>query len=108
MAGREEGVCIFIRNSIDFKKRKDLNISKNDSETISIEIFNKIKNISLSSVCRPPDFCLKEFKSSLKPIFENIHRKNKDLHLAGDFYINVLDYENNVKVKHLILRFETA
>ena len=54
--GRAEGgVCIFIHESIKFKKKKDLTISKNDSEILSIEITNKTKNIILSSVYRPPD-----------------------------------------------------
>ena len=98
------GVCIFIHESIDFKERKDFlkSISKTDSEILSIEITNKTKNIIFSSVYRPPDSSLKEFKSSLKPIFDNICRNNKDLYLVEDFNINVLDYENNVKVKNIV------
>ena len=87
-AGRG-GVYIFIHESIDFKERKDLSISKNDSEILSIEITNKTKNIILSSVYRPPDSSLKEFKNSLKPIFDNIRRNNKDLYLVGDFNSSV-------------------
>ena len=45
-------------------ERKHLSISKNDSEILSIEITNKTKNIILSSVYRPPDSSLKEFKNS--------------------------------------------
>ena len=52
------GVCIFIHESIDFKERKDLSISKNDSEILSIEITNKTKNIILSSVYMPADSSL--------------------------------------------------
>ena len=37
----------------------------------------------------------------LKPIFDNICANNTNLYLAGDFIINVLDYENNVKVTKL-------
>ena len=91
------------------KERKDLSISINDSEILSIEITNKTKNINLSSVYRLPDSSLKESKNSLKPIFDNICRNIKDLYLVRDFNINVLDYENNVKVKKmLILRFKTV
>ena len=71
------GICIFIQESIDFKERKDLSISENDSEILSIEITNKTKIIILSSIYRPPDFSLEKFKNSLKPIFDNIHRNNK-------------------------------
>ena len=69
---------------------------------LSIENTNKIKNINLSSVYRPPNTSLKEFKNSLKLIFDNIRRNIKDLYLFGDFNINVLDYEKNVKVKHFV------
>ena len=96
------GVCIFIHESREFKERKDLSISKNDSEILFIEVTNKTKNIILSSVYRPLDSSLKEFKNSVKPIFDNIRRSNKDLYLVGDFNINVLDYENNVKVKNFV------
>ena len=37
------GVCIFIHELIDIKERKDLSISKNDSEILSVEITNKTK-----------------------------------------------------------------
>ena len=52
------GACIFIQESIDFKERKDVSISKNDSEILSIEITNQTKNI-LSSAYIPPDSSLK-------------------------------------------------
>ena len=70
-----------------------------DGEILSIEITNQTKNIILSSVDSSPDSILKDFKSSLKLIFDNIRRNNKNLYLVGDFNINVRDYENNVKVK---------
>ena len=98
--GRAEGgLCIFIHESTDFKETKELGVSKNDCEILSIEITNETKNIALNSVYKPPDSSLKEFKNSLKAIFDNIRRNNKDLYLAGDFIINVLAYENNVKAK---------
>ena len=83
-------VSLFIHKSIDFKERKGLTISKNDSETLSIEITNKTRNIILSSVYRPLTSSLKrEFKNPLKPIFDNILKNKKDLYLVGDFNINV-------------------
>ena len=99
MAGQEEAFVFFIHESIDFKERKDSNISKNDNEILSIKITNKSKSIILSSVYWSPDSSLKEFKNSLKPIFDNIRINSKHLCLVGDFNNNVLDYENDVKVK---------
>ena len=54
----EEGLYAFIHETIDFKERKGLSISKNDSEKLSIEITNKTKYINLS-VYRPPDCSVK-------------------------------------------------
>ena len=51
---------------------------------------------------KPPNSSLTEFKNSLKPIFDNICRKNKDLYLAEDFNIIDLDYENNLKEKTFV------
>ena len=62
-----------------FKERKDSSFSNNDSILKLI----KQKNI-LSSVHRPHNSSLTEFKRSFKPIFDNICRNNKDLYLAGD------------------------
>ena len=76
------GVCIFIHESIDLKERRESSNSKNDSEIRSNEITNKTKNIILSSVYEPPNSSLKELKSSLKPIFDNIRRNNKKLYLV--------------------------
>ena len=66
------------------------------------KIPTKQKKISLSTVYRPLDYSLKEFKNSLKQNFDNIHRSSKDLYLVEDFNINILDYENNVKVRHFV------
>ena len=98
----EGGICIFIHESTDFKERKDLSISKNNIEILSTKITNKTKNIIISFVYRPSNSSLKEFKNSLKPIFDNIRRNNKDLYLVWDFNINVLDYESNVKVNNFV------
>ena len=57
-------------------QEKALSISNNDREILSIEFTNKTKSIILSSVYRPSNSSLKEFKSSLKPIFDNIRRNN--------------------------------
>ena len=37
------GVCIFIRKSVDFKERKNLSISNNDSEILLSNLLTKQK-----------------------------------------------------------------
>ena len=65
-------VWIFIHESIDIKEGKDLSISKNEIEILSIEILTKqetsflVQSIGLilNSVYRSPNSSLKEFKNS--------------------------------------------
>ena len=92
--------CVF---SLWLSLRKEFErISNNDSEIRSIEITNKTKNIVFSSVYRPPNSSLKEFKSSLKPNFDDIHKNSKDVYLVRDFNVNILDYEDNMKVQNFV------
>ena len=92
---------IRINFSINFSI-KDLSISENDSEIPSIEITNKTKNIILSSVYKPPNSNLKQFRNSFKTIFDNIRRNNENLYLVGDINNNALDYVNNVEVQKFV------
>ena len=92
---------IRINFSINFSI-KDLGISENDSEITSIEITNKTKNIILSSVYKPPNSNLKQFRNSFKTIFDNIRRNNENLYLVGDINNNALDYVNNVEVQKFV------
>ena len=89
------GVYIFIHESVDFKERKNLSSSNNDREILSIEITDKTKTSCLVQF-------IGQLKNTLKLIFDNICRNNKDLFLVGDFNINVLDYENSAKVKKFV------
>ena len=80
----------------------DLSINCDDIESLSIEIVNDhIKNI-ISVVYRPPDGDLSISETFFRKILSENTNANKTLFLAGDFNINVLDYENNKKVQNFV------
>ena len=102
------GIAIFIRNSLLYKVRDDLSINCDDIESLSIEIVNDhTKNIIINVVYRPPDGDLSICETFFRKILSENSNANKTLFLAGDFNINVLDYENNKKVQNFVnLMFE--
>ena len=94
------GLCIFIRNDLNFKLRNDLDKFDSDIETLSIEIENRnSKNIVLSGIYRPPRSNINSFKDHLKTVMSKNSLTNKHVFITGDFNINSLDYSSNEHVK---------
>ena len=65
------------------------------------------KNTILSTIYRPPDSAFKAFNTFLKDVYSISLKSNKLFYAAGDFNLNVLEYNKNGKViKFLNLTFE--
>ena len=108
---RGGGVSIFIDKSYDFKIRNDLCVNSNSIESLSIEILNdnKTKNIILNVTYRPPEgdlnFCEQYFRDFLTKTTKC--KTNKNVVLAGDFNIDVLNFNNNKAIQNFVnLMFE--
>ena len=72
-------------------------------ESFSIEILNKkCKNIILNTIYRPPNGDIETCENYFKNLFAKNDTVNKHIVLAGDFNLNVLDFENNKKVENFI------
>ena len=97
---RKGGVlCIFIRESLCYKLRKDLSINSEAIESLFIEISNKKASyLIFNAIYRPPTGDIKVFEQFCKVIFSK-NQNMKHMMFAGDFNMNVLDYEYNGKVK---------
>ena len=94
------GTCIFIHDSLIFKKRSDLCVNNNDIESLSIEILNKYtKNIIVNVTYRQPAGNIKVFENCLNNLLSTKKHNNKTVYLTGDFNLNLLDYKTNAKVK---------
>ena len=93
------GLSIFIHESFCYKLRKDLSINSAAIESLSTEISNKkASNLIFNSIYKPPTVDIKIFEQFCKDIFSK-NENMKHMMFAGDFNINVLDYEYNGKVK---------
>ena len=93
------GVSIHIHNSLSFKVPSSLCITSVDTESLSIELSLDNKRSTFVIVLyRPPNGKINPFETFLAKLLSSIHYANKDLHIAGDFNLNLLDHESNKKV----------
>ena len=98
---RGRGISIFVHESLSFKRRQDLDINSEAVDSISTGILNKkCKNIILNTIYRPSNGDKETSENYFKNLFANNDSMNKYIILAGDFNVNVLDFENNKKVEH--------
>lgn len=97
------GVCIFVHDSLKFKKHRQLSVNDSDCEILSIEIINKkSRNIIISSIYRQPSGNVKKFKQHLKNHLTDNKLKCKTIYLAGDFNLNLLHHDTNKHVKNFV------
>ena len=100
---RGGGVSIYIHSSLKFKKRPDLSIISKDIEMLTLEILSdKTRNILVNVLYRPPVGQYEQFKNFLTTFFSRTKNCNKDVHIAGDFNLNLLDHDTNKKVQNFL------
>ena len=96
---RGSGVSIYIHSSLKFKERPDLSIISKDIETLTQEILSdKTGNILVNVFYRPPVGQYEQFENFLTIFFSWTKNCNKDIHITGDFNLNLLDHDTNKKV----------
>ena len=97
------GVRVFVHENLSFKLRKDLSISCDAIQSLSIEITStKSKNIILNTIYSPPNGDIKQCETNFKEIFSKNGKSLKNIVLAGDFNIKLLDFETNKNVQHVL------
>jgi len=89
------GVCMYVRNNIDFKLRNDLTMDSSIAECLFIEIINSNSKNSLTGVIyRAPNNKYDEFDSKLTDLLTAIDKEGKICYLLGDFNIDLLKYKH--------------
>ena len=99
---RRGGVCLFVKESFCCKTRQDLSINCDVIESLCLEINEKSKNIILNLTYRPPNGDVKEFEKHLNKILSTNDILKKEVIMAGDFNMNLLDFEQNKKVQNFL------
>ena len=100
---RGGGVCLFVKESFCCKTRQDLSINCDAIESLCLEIKNETsENIILNLTYRQPNGDAKEFEKHLNKILSTNNILKKDVIMASDFNMNLLDSEQNKKVQNFL------
>ncbi|XP_065642240.1 uncharacterized protein LOC136073891 [Hydra vulgaris] len=95
------GVCIFIHNSLTYKKVDNLSVNNSNCESLTIEIINqKEKNLFITVLYRPPNGSYNQFENDLRRILTQTSKKH--LYLLGDFNLNLINLNTDNHVKNFI------
>jgi hypothetical protein len=96
---RGGGVSLFIKTSIKYTVRDDLNIFEDDAESIFIEvdksIFDTDRNIVVGLIYRIPNKDAKSFNKNFGKVLNSIKTENKLSYLLGDYNINLYNFESH-------------
>ena len=100
---RGGGVSVYIHSSLKFKERADLSIISKNIETLTLEILSdKTHNILVNVLYRHSVGQYEQFENFLTTFFSRTKNSNKDIHIAGDFNLNLLDHGTNKKVEDFL------
>ena len=104
------GVSIYIHNSLNFISRPDLSINCDDIGSLTLEIISdNTWNTLVNVLYRSPNGQFETFESFLTNLLVKTKNSNKNIHIAGDFNLNLLDHDNNKKVQtYLILIYQSG
>ena len=98
--GRRGVVAIFVRDSVYFTERTDLNLYDNDSmESLFIEVtdINSGKNI-IGAIYRSPENDISLFSNALESRMSIVTRGNYECIIAGDYNIDLLKSEQHIEL----------
>ena len=85
----EDGVCIYLRNSISYKIRSDLIPTR--LEAVCLETAKPhSKPFIVTSICQPPNVPV-EFFEHFEKLIKQIDDENKEMYILGDLNCNLLE-----------------
>ena len=100
------GVSLYIKNSIEYKTRSDLDYSENVIESkfieISKEAISSDKDVIIGVIYHPPNTDVELFNDKLTDIIRKIKSEKKLCYLAGDYNLNLLNAETHSSTSEFI------
>ena len=99
------GVSVFIKNSVEYICRNDLNTLNDCIESLFIELpKNGInnKNTVIGIIYRPPNSDIDVLNEAMCNILETLKFENKLTYIMGDFNINLFNYDSHTKTADFI------
>ena len=94
---------VFMKESFCCKTGEGLSINCDAIESLCLEITNeKSNNIILNLTYRPANGDVREFEKQLNEVLSTNDISNKEVVMAYDFNVNLLDFHENKKVQNFL------
>ncbi len=103
------GVAIFVKDFYNAIEREDLKTDNPEFEAVWIELkINLSKNIILGCTYRHPHSAnIDDFSNYMKTCLEKLSKENKEIYISGDFNIDLLKYDTNMKYQEFYNQMTT-
>ena len=97
------GVALYVKNGLNYLIRNDLSFSSPEIEILFIEIKGSTAKPKLiGCVYRPPNTDVSQFNDRIKSCLNILDSEKKDIHLMGDFNVNLLNHHSHNKTNEFI------
>ena len=98
------GVAIYIKSSLNYVIRDDLNRTEDEFECIWVEIKNsKCQNILCCCAYRHPNSETQKFLDYIESTLSMAKKEKKLLFIMGDFNFNLLNYESHTETNDFLI-----
>ena len=88
------GVILYIKETVTFKERADIDFTEGVAESIFVEIHKDVyqtqKHIVIGVIYRPPNTNISIFNEEFGCILDNLNKENKLLYMMADYNIDLL------------------
>ena len=97
------GVALYVKNGLNYLIRNDLSFSSPEIEILFIEIKGSTAKPKLIGCVynRPPNTDVSQFNDRIKSCLNILDSEKKDIHLIGDFNVNLLNHHSHNKTKSM-------
>ena len=99
------GICIYLRSTINYKLRPD--VESNHTEALCIEILKpNSRPFAVISCYRPPNSNVDQFFNEFSSLIEQLDNEDKELYILGDLNCNLLAEQKDQPTNRLLLLSE--
>ena len=100
---RGGGVAIYVNDALCSVARNDLIAGqKSNTDIACVQISHRNSKMIVVGLYRPPNTDTKEFNSMYSQLLENISKEKCNYYVAGDFNIDLLNYENHADTNEFL------
>ena len=103
------GVGLYLKNSLKFEIRKDLNLINNDVESLWAKVqISKTQSITIGVIYKHPNGNISEFTDLFNEILTKLNNEKLKCYIMGDLNINMLEKSTKTAINKYSLMIKST